>query len=117
MKVNAELYVRDLPGQLVAAIEPISMVSGNIMGVVHDRNKKVGDRILMDVAFEVGTPAQLDELKGLWKSIDVQIGSVGDAEKTFVTDYIIVGDLNGTRMDNMLADADRAVRLLSVDIG
>lgn len=38
MKVNAELYVRDLPGQLVGSLEPISMVSGNIMGVVHDRS-------------------------------------------------------------------------------
>lgn len=117
MKVNAELYVRDLPGQLVGSLEPISMVSGNIMGVVHDRSQKVGDRILMSITFEVSTPAQLEELKELWKSMDVQIGSVGNAEKTIIMDYIIIGDLTGSIVDSILADAAKAVNLVSVDVG
>ena len=31
MIVNAELYVKDLPGQLVGSLEPIPLVDGNIM--------------------------------------------------------------------------------------
>lgn len=117
MKVNAELYVRDLPGQLVGSLEPISMVSGNIMGVVHDRGQKVGDRILMSVTFEVKTPAQLEELKDLWKSMDVQIGRVGNAEKTYAMDYIIIGDLSGSAVDSILEDASKTVDLCSVSVG
>lgn len=71
----------------------------------------------MGVTFEVNTPAQLEELKELWKSMDVQIGSVGNAEKTFILDYIVVGDLTGSIVDAILEDAGRAVDLVSVDVG
>ena len=57
MMVNAELYVRDLPGQLVGSLEPISMVDGNIVGVVHDREQKVNNRILVSVTSRYRRPA------------------------------------------------------------
>ena len=42
MIVNAELYVRDMPGQLVGSLDPISLVDGNILGVVHNRDGEIG---------------------------------------------------------------------------
>jgi ACT domain-containing protein len=33
-----KLEVRDLPGQLLAALKPISEVGGNIKSVIHERN-------------------------------------------------------------------------------
>ena len=73
MHLNAELYVKDLPGQLVGSLEPISMVDGNIIGVVHDREKIVNQRILVSVTFEVANSKKLDELKSIWKSRDIFI--------------------------------------------
>ena len=117
MKVNAELYVRDLPGQLVGSLEPISMVNGNIVGVVHDREQMVNDRILVSVTFEVDTVAQIDELKDIWKSLDVQIGSMGSVGKTYPMDYLILGQFDGAYLDTLIAGAGKTVHLESVDVG
>ena len=56
MMVNAELYVRDLPGQLVGSLEPISLVDGNIVGVVHNREQMVNQRICVNVTFQINGP-------------------------------------------------------------
>lgn len=117
MKVNAELYVRDLPGQLVASLEPISMVSGNIVGVVHDREQMINDRILVSVTFEVATQTQLDELKEIWKSMDVQIGQIGNVGKTYIMDYLILGSFDAAYMDDLINGASSAVSLVSADVG
>lgn len=117
MKVNAELYVRDLPGQLVGSLEPISMVNGNIVGVVHDREQMVNDRILVSVTFEVDTAAQLDELKDIWKSLDIQIGSMGSVGKTYPMDYLILGKFDGSYLDTLIEGAAKTVHLESVDVG
>lgn len=117
MKVNAELYVRDLPGQLVGSLEPISMVNGNIVGVVHDREQKVSDRILVSVTFEVDTAAQLDELKDIWKSLDIQIGSMGSVGKTYAMDYLVLGKFNAAYIDQLIDGASATAHLESVDVG
>ena len=77
MIVNAELYVKDLPGQLVGSLEPISLVDGNIMGVVHNREQIVNHRICINVTFEVEDSAQLEKLKEIWKSKDMIISRMG----------------------------------------
>ena len=117
MKVNAELYVRDLPGQLVGSLEPISMVNGNIVGVVHDREQMVNDRILVSVTFEVDTAAQMDELKEIWKSMDIQIGQMGSVAKTYNMDYLILGKFNASYVDDLISGASAAAHLESVDVG
>jgi len=117
MKVNAELYVRDLPGQLVGSLEPISMVNGNIVGVVHDREQKVNDRILVSVTFEVDTVAQIDELKDIWKSLDIQIGSMGSVGKTYSMDYLVLGKFSAAYIDELIDGASATAQLESVDVG
>ena len=62
MIVNAELFVNDLPGQLIGSLEPISLVNGNILGVVHNREKIIDHRICVNVTFEVDDK-RLEELK------------------------------------------------------
>ena len=72
MLVNAELYVKDLPGQLVGSLEPISVVDGNILGVVHNRERIVNHRICINITFEI-EEEQLERLKQIWKSKDIII--------------------------------------------
>ena len=117
MKVNAELYVRDLPGQLVGSLEPISMVNGNIVGVVHDREQIINDRILVSVTFEVETTTQIDELKEIWKSMDIQIAQMGSVGKTYTMDYLILGKFDAAYMDDLINGASATVNLISVDVG
>ena len=116
MHLNAELYVKDLPGQLVGSLEPISMVDGNIIGVVHDREKIVNKRILVSVTFEVENSRKLDELKSIWKSRDVIISKMGSVYETLTSEFMLVGTFNATYIENLIDEVSRIVHLESTDI-
>jgi ACT domain-containing protein len=116
MHLNAELYVKDLPGQLVGSLEPISMVDGNIIGVVHDREKIVNQRILVSVTFEVANSKKLDELKSIWKSRDIFISKIGSVYETLTSEFMLVGAFNATYIENLIDEVSKIVHLESTDI-
>ena len=116
MHLNAELYVKDLPGQLVGSLEPISMVDGNIIGVVHDREKIVNKRILVSVTFEVENSRKLDELKSIWKSRDIIISKMGSVYETLTSEFMLVGTFNATYIENLIDEVSKIVHLESTDI-
>ncbi len=116
MIVNAELYVKDLPGQLVGSLEPISMVDGNIMGVVHDREQIVNHRISLNVTFEVEDATQLKRLEDIWKSRDVIISSIGSVYSTFSMEYLLIGRITASYVERLMDEASQAVTVDSVDI-
>jgi ACT domain-containing protein len=116
MMVNAQLYVKDLPGRLVESLEPISLVNGNIVGVVHDREQIVNQRISIDVTFEVkGTP-ELDQLKDIWKKRDVLIAKIGSVYKTFTMEYMLVGKFKASFIESLIDEASDIISLESVDV-
>ena len=116
MMVNAELYVRDLPGQLVGSLEPISMVDGNIVGVVHDREQKVNNRILVSVTFEVSTTRELDQLKAIWRSKDIVISKLGSVYETVTAEYMLLGKFGAAYVDDIIDNASKIVDFESVDV-
>ena len=116
MLLNAELYVKDLPGQLVGSLEPISLVDGDIIGVVHDREKMVNHRILVSVTFEVSNAKKLEELKGIWKSRTIIISEMGSVYQTITREFMMVGKFNAAYIENLLDEAGSIVRLESADV-
>ncbi|AIZ56692.1 hypothetical protein Mpt1_c08130 [Candidatus Methanoplasma termitum] len=116
MMVNAQLYVKDLPGRLVESLEPISLVNGNIVGVVHDREQIVNQRICIDVTFEIRDTSELDRLKAIWKSKDVQIAKIGSVYKTHTMEYMLVGKFKASFIESLLDEAAKTITLESVDV-
>ena len=115
MIVNAELFVNDLPGQLIGSIEPISMVNGNILGVVHNRDRIADNRICVNVTFEVGD-RQLERLKELWKARDIVISSLGSVHETFTMHYILIGDVNAQYIEGLLKKVNEATTLDQINV-
>ncbi|MCL1810868.1 MAG: homoserine dehydrogenase [Methanomassiliicoccaceae archaeon] len=116
MMVNAQLYVKDLPGRLVESLEPISLFNGNIVGVVHDREQIVNQRICIDVTFEINGAAELDQLKETWKKKDVLIAKIGSVYKTFTMEYMLVGKFKASLVESLIDNASNMVKLESVDV-
>ena len=115
MIVNAELFVNDLPGQLIGSLEPVSIVDGNILGVVHNRDKIIDHRICVNITFEVDEK-QLDRLKELWKAKDIVISSIGSVHETYNMDYILIGDINAQYIDGLLKMISEATTLDEVSV-
>lgn len=116
MIVNAELFVKDLPGQLVGSIEPISLVDGNILGVMHDRNRIVNHRICINITFEVEKECQLNELKKIWKSKDIIISKIGSVYQTYTMDYLLIGSINAQYIEELIGKASKVATLDAVDV-
>jgi ACT domain-containing protein len=116
MLVNAELYVKDLPGQLVGSLEPISMVNGNIVGVVHNRDIIVNQRICVNVTFEVGSNDDLEKLKKTWKAKDILIASIGSVYKTATMEYLLLGSFNASHVERLIDEASNIISFESVDV-
>ncbi|MDR0335291.1 MAG: homoserine dehydrogenase [Methanomassiliicoccaceae archaeon] len=116
MIVNADLFVRDVPGQLVGSLEPISLVDGNIVGVVHNRDSIVNGRIAVNITFEVSSAEDLEKLKNIWKSRDVMISRLSSVVETFPMDYLLIGEFGPSQIEKLMNSAGKAVGLESVDI-
>ncbi|MDR0888255.1 MAG: homoserine dehydrogenase [Candidatus Methanoplasma sp.] len=116
MMVNAELYVKDLPGQLVGSLTPISLVNGNIVGVVHDREQIVNNRICVNVTFEIGSNSELDQLKSIWKSKDILIARMGSIYETFSVEYMLIGKFSAAYVEELIDQASGIVSFESVDV-
>ncbi|MBR7152159.1 MAG: homoserine dehydrogenase [Candidatus Methanomethylophilaceae archaeon] len=116
MIVNAELFVKDLPGQLVGSLEPISLVDGNIMGVVHNREVIVNNRICLNVTFEVEDRNQLCKLRDLWQARDIIIARMGSGNRTYSMEYMLIGDFDAQGIEGLINTAQHSIALDSVDI-
>lgn len=116
MIVNAELFVKDLPGQLVGSIEPISLVDGNILSVMHDRSRIVNHRICVNITFEVDKECQLAELKKIWKSKDIIISKIGSVYETYTMDYLLIGNIDAQYIEGLISKASNVAALDAVDV-
>ena len=116
MIVNAELFVKDHPGQLVGSLEPISLMDGNILEVVHNREKIVNNRICINVTFEVEGQEQLCRLKDVWKSKDIIIARLGSVYQTYTMEYMLIGDFDGGKIEDLMAEAGRMMSLAATDV-
>jgi ACT domain-containing protein len=116
MMVNADIFVKDVPGQLVGSLEPISSVDGNIVGVVHNRDNIVNGRIVVNITFEIGSTESLEKLKGIWKARDIVISQISSVIETFPMDYVLIGDISPSQIERLIQNAGKAVSLESADV-
>jgi ACT domain-containing protein len=93
MRVNVDLRLKDVPGQLIKALEPISVNEGNIVGVVHNHDLVTGGRISVNVTFEYKDQHALDAIFSTWKERGVEVVKMGEIVRTFAAEYLLVGNL------------------------
>lgn len=116
MRVYADLRLKDVPGQLVKALEPVSTFDGNIIGVVHHHDNIAGGRISVNLTFEVKTQKQLENMLHAWKESDVDIAKLSSLFETFEFDYVIAGDISPQELREITDGIESMSDLDSVDI-
>ena len=63
MRLSMDLELQDIPGQLVLALEPFKKYKGNIIGVVHHRDRKTPmGKIPVRLIFEI-EKSNIDKIK------------------------------------------------------
>ncbi len=115
MLVTANIYVRDVPGQLVAALEPMSTVNANIIGVVHSREETNSGRIAVDLTFDID-PDLIEKLKQIWISKDVIVAKIGSVIDLHNTSFMVIGNVTAAEMDAIMKDAGEKIGIEACDI-
>jgi ACT domain-containing protein len=93
MRITMDLELKDIPGQLVNALVPISDAGGNLISVVHHHAKKtMRGTIPIQVTFDIDD-ASLPALKFALESRDIRIARVNEAKLLEHRTVMIVGHI------------------------
>jgi len=77
MKISMDIELKDIPGQLVLALKPVSDFGGNLLSVLHQRDKKTpSGRIPVQLVLEI-EERRLDRLVGTLKERGVNVVRIG----------------------------------------
>jgi ACT domain-containing protein len=116
MKVNVNLRRKDIPGQRVGALEPISANDGNIRGVIHHHDDKVGGRIAVNVTFEVRSEQVLDKILEVWKAREVDVAKIDAFFETYPIQYLIVGSITTKELENLTKSLESMENVASIEV-
>ncbi|HXZ23558.1 MAG TPA: hypothetical protein VEH08_02360 [Methanomassiliicoccales archaeon] len=114
--MHADLRLKDVPGQLVRALEPISTFGGNINGVVHHHEKVIGGRISVNVTFEVKGQKQLEGMLQAWKERDVDVAKLSSLFETYEFEYVLAGDISPQELHGITEGIEAVHDLDSVEL-
>ncbi len=93
MIVSMTLELKDIPGQLVIALEPISELHGNIMSVVHQHEEKTPrGTIPVQITFEIDQRV-LDELIDRLEKSGVRVARVGEERLRSSVSVVLIGHI------------------------
>jgi len=106
VQVSMKLEMKDSPGQLVAALKPISDVGGNIIAVIHHRDPDTSQHTL-NVQIVLALPeGRLDKLIALLKEQDVHIQRIGKERLVYKRTVILIGHLMHTDLSDTVDHID-----------
>jgi ACT domain-containing protein len=106
VRVSMKLEMKDSPGQLVAALKPMSEVGGNIIAVIHQRDPDLDDDIL-NVQIVLELPAgRMERLVTLLKEQGVHIQRIGEERLLYKRTVILIGHLMHTGLSDTVDQID-----------
>ena len=101
-----KLEMKDSPGQLVAALKPISEVGGNIIAVIHQRDPdRDGDTLNVQIVLEL-PKGRIDNLVSLLKEQGVHIQRIGEERLLYQRTVILIGHLMHTGLSDTVDQID-----------
>ena len=101
-----KLEMKDSPGQLVAALKPISDVGGNIIAVIHQRDPDPDDDTLnVQIVLEL-PKGRLDNLISLLKDQGVHIQRIDEERLLYQRTVIMIGHLMHTNLSDTVDQID-----------
>ncbi|HOT93741.1 MAG TPA: amino acid-binding protein [Methanoregulaceae archaeon] len=102
-----KLEIKDSPGQLVAALTPISEYGGNIIAVIHQREPETSsDTLGVQIVLEIDHE-RLDGLVAALRRQGVNILRLGEERLLFRQSVIMIGHLIHTDIGDTIDRIDR----------
>jgi len=101
-----KLEMKDSPGQLVAALKPISDAGGNIIAVIHQRDPGPdSDTLNVQIVLELPDDRRESLINGL-KAQGVRIQRIGEERLLYTRTVIMIGHLMHTDLSDTVGQID-----------
>ncbi|HEX54646.1 MAG: hypothetical protein DRO90_03455 [Candidatus Altiarchaeales archaeon] len=102
MKVDIILELKDVPGSLIRALEPISKHGGNIISVLHSRNKK--ELVSVQISFNIMDKYSLDLIRNSLREQRIRVSEIRVDGKRYYTKKTLTFILVGHVIDKDIRD-------------
>ncbi|RLG30019.1 amino acid-binding protein [Methanosarcinales archaeon] len=107
MRIASTLELQDKPGQLLAALKPLSALSGNIISIVHHRDQRTSrNKIPVQIVFEIGEAERQLLLDELDKS-GIAVASIDENPLIERVSVILIGHIIHTDIKDTIDCIDR----------
>ena len=101
-----KLEMKDVPGQLLSALKPVSEVGGNIIAVIHQRDPTTTSDVV-DVQIMLEVPDQrLDQLIDLIRRQGVNITRINEERLLVRHSVLLIGHLMHTNLSDTVDRID-----------
>ena len=101
-----DIELKDIPGQLVLALKPVSDLGGNILSVLHQRDKKTpSGRIPVQLVFEI-EERRLDRLIARLKEGGVKVVRIGKERLKESMVVLLIGHIVHTDLRETIDSID-----------
>ena len=110
MRVEMVLGLKDVPGVLVRALEPVSANGGNIVSVLHSRGG--GDLVTVNLVFSASDEQMLERILGALKKASISVREVRVEGRKFLSKLVLSFVFIGHVIDQDIQDTiDRINRI------
>ncbi|RLI94157.1 MAG: hypothetical protein DRO92_03270 [Candidatus Altiarchaeales archaeon] len=118
MKVEMELELKDVPGSLLKALEPISMHGGNIKSVLHYRSER--DLVKVKIVFEIKDRMSFDLIQKALKERRIHISRITIEGRKYyekkTISFILIGHVIDTDIRDTIDNINEIGCVSDVDI-
>ncbi|AEH60727.1 conserved hypothetical protein [Methanosalsum zhilinae DSM 4017] len=106
MRVSMDIELKDIPGQLLLALQPISDLKGNLISIVHHHEKHTPrGTIPVQLVFEIGS-SNLDTLISRLENSGVDVVRVGEERFIEHGAVILIGHIVHTNIQDTIDTID-----------
>ncbi|HDN63186.1 MAG TPA: hypothetical protein ENF56_04405 [Candidatus Bathyarchaeota archaeon] len=110
MRFSMTLSLPDRPGQLLKALEPIAKNGGNIISIVHDRNKVSGEYALVSLIADFPSKESFRETRRELEGIGISVVKSEEVVAKEDLTVIVIGRFN---LDKIVG---RGLRIIDVEL-
>lgn len=116
MKVGLDIALKDVPGQLVKALEPISKFGGNIISIVHERDAIKGGRVPIHVNIEVESTENLKKIIKELEKRDIWVSKAGEVKKKEKITVVLIGHIVDTDLRDTIDKMNEIKGVMVADV-
>lgn len=98
----------------MTVIEPVSMIGGNIITIVHNRDNTFQDNLSLTLVVDVDQ-GKIKKLMDIWKSRGISVMKISETSDTFHMDYMLIGELSGSMLEKFVVSMRSKVKIKKIN--